>query len=184
MAECRGFRIELKQLSLGVLSGSRSEFALQFLFVLACVITDCRRLDRRDVMAIVLEQRRQQFAVPAVAGSDFNDRLLRPQAKKLQALLRVTVTIARDVFRCTPTAGQYLGVFLGGHGWRGGMAENRSEQSGQRHSQKSRFHGGVLSEVEVDSEASTQAAWADHTLSTVDLTNGSKPMAIIGLLRA
>jgi len=39
-------------------------------------------------------------------------------------------------------------------------------------------------EVEVDPEASTQQSKADHPLSMDDLANGSKPMLIIGLLRA
>ncbi|MNI26021.1 hypothetical protein D3C73_797040 [compost metagenome] len=74
--------------------------AAALLVVAAAAFRHSLRIDHRsDVMALVAQQRRQDFRVPAIAGRDLDDGLFRRHAEEAQRLRRMTETVALDVGR-------------------------------------------------------------------------------------
>ena len=115
-AEIRRLQIELLDLGIAVVGRIAGELLAQRVHVLRVLaFLLLRRDDRGDVVAAALEQRREDFRVPATARREFDQCRAGLHAEELQRLLRMTVLVARLVLVGTPVACQHLVDFLADH---------------------------------------------------------------------
>src|SRR5690606_38458590 len=118
---------------------------------------------RRHVLAAIAQVGRQDLGIPAAAGGDLDDGLVRRQAEEGERLGRVAVRIARRVFRAAPGALQHggqgrVGVGRGrwrgiggcgcragdviGRGGRGGVGGAGGDRGGKQGGKQETFHRG------------------------------------------
>jgi len=99
--------IEFDELRIAVMRRIGGKLLVQGILIAACFATANRRLHGSNVVAVVMQQRRENLAVPAAAGSDFDHRLIRLDAEKLQGGLGMAIHVAGAVGWRAPGAGQY-----------------------------------------------------------------------------
>ena len=78
---------------MSILVNKKTKLLVQGIAVATRFTTAGRRLHRGNVVAVVVQQQRQDLAVPTAARRDLDYRLVRPDAEELQGGLGMAIYV-------------------------------------------------------------------------------------------
>ena len=85
------------------------QLRVQLLRLFACIgFHACGIVEDADVVSVVVQQRREDFGIPAAAGGDLDNGLVGHYAEERERFLRMPVFVARHVVRVAPCTGDRL----------------------------------------------------------------------------